>query len=137
MPEPFETKTLSQNPDAVAPDGSLVRLLPVLAGGSLAHFELPAGQTSQAVTHRTVEEIWYVVSGAGSLWRERDGVERVEALAPGTAVTIPLGTHFQFRAAESVALGFVAVTMPPWPGAEEAVAVKGHWAPTMKRPRDP
>ena len=39
------------------PDGSLVRLLPRLASGSLAHFELAAGATSHAVTHRTVEEL--------------------------------------------------------------------------------
>ena len=126
----FETKAISPNPDAVAPDGSLVRLLPVLPGGSFAHFELPAGRVSLAVTHRTVEEIWYVVSGAGELWRRQDGAEEVVALKPGTAVTIPLGAHFQFRAGEGAPLAFVAVTMPPWPGPDEAVPVDGHWAST-------
>ena len=42
-----------------------MQLLPALKGGSLAHFELPAGAVSHAVTHRTVEEIWYVVAGRG------------------------------------------------------------------------
>ena len=51
----FETRTLPAEPDAVAPDGSLVRLLPQLASGSMAHFTLPAGRTSIAVTHRTVD----------------------------------------------------------------------------------
>ena len=130
MPKPFETKAISPRPDAIAPDGSRVRLLPALAGGSFAHFELPAGQTSGAVTHRTVEEIWYVVAGSGRLWRLQNGVESIDALEPGTAVTIPLGTAFQFSAGEGAALVFVAVTMPPWPGMDEAVAVEGPWKPT-------
>ena len=134
MSKPFETKAIGAQADAVAPDGSLVRLLPALDSGSFAHFELPAGQTSQAVTHRTVEEIWYVVSGAGSLWRRQDGAEKIDALSPGTAVTIPLGTDFQFRAAETMPLCFVAVTIPPWPGADEAMAVEGRWLPTVNRP---
>ena len=75
-----------------------MRLLLSLAGGSMAHFELPAGAVSHAVTHRTVEEIWFVVSGRGSIWRRQEGVERIDPLAPGTALTIPLGTAFQFRA---------------------------------------
>jgi hypothetical protein len=56
--EPYETKRLGAEPDATAPDGTSVRLLPSLAGGGMAHFELPAGAVSHAVTHRTVEEIW-------------------------------------------------------------------------------
>jgi hypothetical protein len=31
--------------------------------------------------------------------------------------------------------GRVAVTMPPWPGAGEAVAVEGPWAPTGRQRR--
>jgi mannose-6-phosphate isomerase-like protein (cupin superfamily) len=30
-----------------------------------------------------------------------------------------------------LALTFVAVTMPPWPGMDEAMAVQGPWAPTV------
>ena len=63
--KPFETKTLGEGVDATAPDGTAVRLLLSLAGGSMAHFELPAGAVSHAVTHRTVEEIWFVVGGRG------------------------------------------------------------------------
>ncbi len=95
---PYATKTLGAAIDATAPDGTAVRLLLSLAGGSLAHFELPAGAVSHAVAHRTVEEIWYVVSGKGSIWRSQEGVERIDPLGPGTALTIPLGTAFQFRA---------------------------------------
>ncbi len=128
---PFETKALSAAPDATAPDGTAVRLLLSLQGGSMAHFELPAGAVSHAVTHRSVEEIWFIVSGRGSIWRRQDGIERVEALSPGAALTIPLGTAFQFRAEPGAPLAFVAITMPPWPGMDEALAARGPWAPTV------
>lgn len=123
----WETKTLSADPDAYAPDGSEVRLLAALKGGSFAHFTLPPGGVSAAVAHRTVEEIWYVVSGSGEVWRQLGEAESVTAVSPGVALTVPLGVHFQFRAGAE-GLSFVAVTMPPWPGAEEAFAVKGRWA---------
>ena len=130
-PPPFATKALAADPDATAPDGTAVRLLHALAGGSVAHFELPAGAVSHAVRHRTVEEIWFVTSGRGRLWRRSEAHERVEAIGPGHAVTIPLGTAFQFRAEGAAPLAFVAVTMPPWPGMDEAVAVDGPWTPTV------
>ena len=129
--KPYETKTLGTGVDATAPDGTAVRLLLSLAGGSLAHFELPAGGVSHAVTHRTVEEIWFVVTGRGAIWRSQEGVERIDALGPGTSLTIPLGTAFQFRAEGDSALAFVAITMPPWPGMEEALPAQGPWAPTV------
>jgi mannose-6-phosphate isomerase-like protein (cupin superfamily) len=131
MSEPFETKPLGAEADATAPDGTAVRLLPRLAGGSMAHFELPAGAVSHAVTHRTVEEIWYVLSGRGVLWRSSPQEERTESIEPGVAVTLPLGVAFQFRAEEPAPLAFLAITMPPWPGMDEAVAVEGPWRPTV------
>ena len=97
----------------------------------MAHFELPAGAVSHAVTHRTVEEIWFILSGRGSIWRRQDGLERIEPLSPGVSLTIPLGTAFQFRAETDAPLTFVAITMPPWPGADEAPPVSGPWAPTV------
>jgi mannose-6-phosphate isomerase-like protein (cupin superfamily) len=129
--KPYETKTLGEGVDATAPDGTAVRLLLSLAGGSMAHFELPAGAVSHAVTHRTVEEIWFVVSGRGSIWRSQDGVEQIDPLAPGVSLTIPLGTGFQFRADAGFALAFVAITMPPWPGMDEALPTQGRWTPTV------
>jgi mannose-6-phosphate isomerase-like protein (cupin superfamily) len=126
----FETKSLAAVPDARAPDGTSVRLLAALAGGSFAHFELPAGAVSNAIAHRTVEEIWWFVAGRGELWRAAGDHEEVVAVGPGVCATIPLGTRFQFRASPDAPLAFVAVTMPPWPGEEEAVVVAGHWAAT-------
>ncbi len=128
----FETKPLGAAPDAVAPDGTAVRLLASLAGGSFAHFELPAGAVSHAVVHRTVEEIWYFVAGRGELWRSAGDQEEVVAVGPGVCATIPLGTRFQFRAFAEAPLAFVAVTMPPWPGEGEAEIVEGRWRPTVE-----
>ena len=50
------------------------------------------GAVSRAVAHRTIEEIWYVVSGEGSMWRQLDGREEVVALSPGVSITLPAGT---------------------------------------------
>ncbi|HVZ08830.1 hypothetical protein [Rhodopila sp.] len=60
------TKVLPPDCDVLAPDGAEVRVLLARAGGSMAHFRLPAGQVSRAVRHRTVEEIWYILSGTGA-----------------------------------------------------------------------
>jgi mannose-6-phosphate isomerase-like protein (cupin superfamily) len=125
----FETVPLPARPDATAPDGSDVRLLPGLAGGGMAHFQLAAGRTSAAVVHRTVEELWFFVGGLGEMWRRQGDREEVVTVAPGVAVSIPVGTSFQFRALGTEPLAAVAVTMPPWPGPDEAVAVDGPWAP--------
>jgi len=116
---------LPEKRTVVAPDGSDVRVLLGLKGGGMAHFELAAGKTSKAVVHRTVEEIWYVVSGRGEMWRRQGDREEVVALEPGTCLTIPLGTQFQFRSFETLAA--VAITMPPWPGEGEATIVPGKW----------
>src|SRR5262245_43468904 len=93
----FDTKVVPAERDVVAPDGSDVRVLLGLAGGTMAQFELAAGATSVAVRHRTVEEIWFVVSGWGSLWRRLGDDDTIVDLDAGVCVTIPVGTEFQFR----------------------------------------
>jgi len=123
----FETRQLPKAPDVTAPDGSDVRILLARSGGSMAHFELPGGRTSVAVVHETVEEIWYVVVGKGEMWRADESGEEVVALEPGVCLTIPVGTRFQFRTTGTGPLQAVAVTMPPWPGDDEASAVHGAW----------
>jgi mannose-6-phosphate isomerase-like protein (cupin superfamily) len=132
LPE-FKTVQLPATPDVVAPDGSDVRLLAQLAGGSMAHFTLAPGVTSRAVAHRTVDEIWFVLGGSGEMWRASAEREEIVAMNPGVALTIPLGTRFQFRTTSGEPLTAVAVTMPPWPGPDEAVAVDGRWEPTVTR----
>lgn len=101
----FATKQLPATPDARAPDGSAVRILPGLAAGGMAHLELGPGETSRAVTHRTVEEIWYFVAGRWPMWRQQG--ERSE-----------------------VVLGAIGVTMPPSPREDVATEVPGRWPPT-------
>ena len=123
----FETKRLPDKPDALAPDGARVRLLAALDGGSFAHFELPAGAVSQAVRHRGVEEIWFIQSGQGRIWRKGANQESIDDIASGDCLTIPKGVAFQYRAIGAAPLSFVAVTMPPWPGAQEAIFVEGPW----------
>ena len=127
----FETKRLPVAPDAVAPDGSNVRILLGLQAGGMAHFELPAAQSSTAVTHRTVEEIWFFLSGRGEMWRKIGEFEETVPVGRGVCLTIPLGAHFQFRSFGSKPLRAVGVTMPPWPGEGEARVVKGKWKPTL------
>ena len=127
----FETKVLPARRDVVAPDGSDVRRLLGLAGGTMAHFELAPGAVSTAVRHRTVEEIWFVVSGWGSIWRRLGDDEQIVDLDAGICVTIPVQTEFQFRCDGDSPLRIVAITMPPWPGDDEAVRAVGPWQATV------
>jgi mannose-6-phosphate isomerase-like protein (cupin superfamily) len=126
----FTTKRLPAHRDTVAPDGADVRILLQLAGGSMAHFQIPPGKTSTAVTHRTVEEIWFFISGRGEMWRRQGDREEIVTVEPGVCLTIPLGTRFQFRAFGEDPLAAVAITMPPWPGDGEAGEIAGRWAPS-------
>ena len=126
----FATKRLPATPDVTAPDGSDVRILLATGRGSMAHFELSAGRTSLAVTHRTVDELWYFLAGRGEMWRAQDGREETVPVEPGVCISIPLGTRFQFRSLGPGALSAVAVTMPPWPGEGEALPVDGPWQPS-------
>jgi mannose-6-phosphate isomerase-like protein (cupin superfamily) len=123
----FDTMQLPDTPDAVAPDGSDVRVLLRLSRGSVAHFELGTGRVSRAVAHYTVEEIWYILHGQGQMWRRQGERQETVRLRPGTCISIPHGTHFQFRADSSGPLTAVGVTMPPWPGDDEAHEVPGTW----------
>ncbi len=127
----FGTMRLPVARDNVAPDGSDVRVLLGLDRGGLAHFELAHGQTSTAVAHRTVEEIWFFLSGRGQMWRKLDGREEVVPVDAGVCLTIPVGTHFQFQAFGYDPLAAVGITMPPWPGEDEALKVQGKWPSTV------
>jgi len=114
----LDVRLIGEAPDAIAPDGSEVRILCGVAGGGTALFRLRAGAVSRAVTHRTVE-------------RRLGGGETIDGLAPGVSLTIPLGTRFQFRNDGLGPLDILGVTMPPWPGPEEARPVAGKWIATL------
>lgn len=126
----FATIQLPTEPTEIAPDGSEVRVLQRLASGSMAHFALGAGKVSHAIAHRTVDEFWYVLSGRGEMWRMQGDIEVIVTLIPGVCLTIPVGTHFQFRAAATQGVAAVSVSMPPWPGLGESVQVNGPWQST-------
>ena len=121
----------SAQPDAAAPDGSEIRLLlderHQAQKASMVEVVLPAGQVSRPVRHRQVEEVWYVLEGRGQVWRCPPDADpkSVPPLSVGTgdALVIPSGWTFQFSAGPNDELRFLCVTIPPWPGEDEAVPV--------------
>ena len=125
-----ELKALSVKHDYLAPDGSEIRLLVTGDTASMAHCRLPAGHSSRAVRHRTVEELWYVISGSGEIWRDSSAGPRCDSIREGTSLKISTGTSFQFRAGETEALVVLIATIPPWPGKDEAEEVPGKWVPS-------
>jgi mannose-6-phosphate isomerase-like protein (cupin superfamily) len=141
---PVLTIALPVHRDAIAPDGSDVRVLVSCDGASMAHFSLAAGETSVAVAHRTLEEMWYFLSGSGQMWRrsEENGEELTVEVASGVAVWIPRRTHFQFRSTGSEPLVAIGATVPAWPGIGdlsgrgEVYAVDGPWTATVESGTD-
>lgn len=123
----FEILHATDVADVEAPDGSRVRPLLRTSAASMVHIELGAGGCSRAIAHGEVDEIWFVVSGRGQMWRARGGDEIISQLTPGSCVSIAHGTHFQFRADPDGPLSAIAVTMPPWPGDAAAHEVPGIW----------
>jgi mannose-6-phosphate isomerase-like protein (cupin superfamily) len=127
----WQTKTVLPDPGILAPDGSAVRVLCATARGSMAHFTLSAGAVARPVAHRTIDEIWYFISGTGQMWRRNDAVEEIVDVGPGVSISIPAGTSFQFRSDAAGPLTAVGVAMPPWPGPNEARSVAGCWPPSV------
>jgi mannose-6-phosphate isomerase-like protein (cupin superfamily) len=125
--ERFATISLPVEPNAIALDGSDVRVLLRLNRGSLAHFEVRPGATSVAISHHTIEEIWYFLNGRGQIWRKLGDQEEIITVEKGVCITIPTGTQYQFRTLGDEPLSAVGVTMPPWPGEGEAYEVHGIW----------
>src|SRR4051794_13998375 len=68
----WKTRTLPQAYDLLAPDGSEIRIVGQLGGGSMVQCVLRPGDVTRAVRHKTVEEIWLCVGGSGELWRADD-----------------------------------------------------------------
>ena len=126
----MDYRELPSDRDTIAPDGSEIRLLASASRGSMVHCTLDPGEVSAPVAHRTVEEIWFVLEGFGQVWRRQGEVERVVDVAPGASLSIPVGAHFQFRATGDLPLKLLIVTMPPWPGDDEAYRVTGRWPTT-------
>lgn len=131
-PHKFTTTHLNSEVDYAAPDGMAVRLLPELPRGGIAHFELEPFGIARAVSHRTVDEIWYFLTGRGQMWRKQGNDETTVDVFPGVAVTIPQGMQFQVRSCGWEPFAALGVTMPPWPGGDaEIIFVTGPWKPTV------
>lgn len=118
---------------SVAQDGSRYDGLLGTDHGWLSDCSLPPGATTRAVRHRAHDEIWFVRSGRGQVWRrldEQDGVVDVDAT---TCLSIPAGTAFQFRTVGDRPFRFLIVQAPPWPDETDQPAftyVDGPWTPT-------
>lgn len=124
----WATAKLDEEYDYLAPDGSEIRLLPEVGGGGLSHCTLPVGASSQAVSHKTVDEVWYFFSGQGQLWRKcSDRYHSVLDVEPGISVTTPCTTAFQFRSTGDEPLCILIATLPRWPGHQESTEVEGYW----------
>jgi mannose-6-phosphate isomerase-like protein (cupin superfamily) len=123
---------MKHKPDDIAPDGSeiyfVVETKHAAKRASLVEVRLSPGAVSKPIQHRTVEEIWYFISGGGLVWRCPPGMRppagHTTPVGPGDALVIPVGWSFQFKASDDAELRFLCYTSPPWPGADEAVAVE-------------
>ena len=81
----LQSRELGADPDAYAPDGSEVRLLAALAGGSFAHFTLGPGKISApvAASQRRGDLVCRGGRG-GSVAKARRGRERDAGPAPAS-----------------------------------------------------
>lgn len=127
MAEIFQFTSLRSEADYLAPDLSEIRLLPTFDRGGLCHCTLPAGETSVAKKHKTVEEIWYCISGRGIIWQKNASGESEKEFTQGDSFTIPAGNSFQFRNNADQPLCIIISTMPKWPGPDEALDGDSHW----------
>jgi mannose-6-phosphate isomerase-like protein (cupin superfamily) len=126
----MQTRSFPSAADGRSPAGAEIRHLIDGEAGGLIHGTLVPGQVTRATVHGTVSELWYVLSGAGQIWR-RDAIgEQTTALGRGVSIDIPVGTAFQYRCTGVAPLQFICITMPRWPGPQEATVIEGPWTPT-------
>ena len=116
-----------------APDGSTVHLLGAVEGAGTAIFELGPGAVARAVHHPRVEEVWFVLSGHGQLWRRHALSDQgaFSDLVPSRSLVLTRGTTFQWRCDGVEPLRIVGTTSPAWQGPQDAQAVDGPWEPTV------
>lgn len=123
--------TLSPNPDAKSPAGADIRFIMDGTTGNMIHSTVPVGQINKATVHATVSEFWHIFEGEGEIWRRNSDEERVTRLVAGVSIDIPKGTAFQYRNVGKTPLKFICISMPPWPGDDEATHLQGTWEPTI------
>ncbi len=126
----MQTRSFPENPDSRSPAGAEIRYLIEGDTGNMIHATVPSGRVNRATVHATVSEFWHVLSGQGQIWRSGETGEEMASLEPGVSIDIPVGTAFQYRCTGAEPLQFLCVTMPPWPGDDEATLTEGPWTPT-------
>jgi mannose-6-phosphate isomerase-like protein (cupin superfamily) len=127
---PMQTRPFPSTPEARSPAGAEIRYLIEGETGGMIHSTVPPGQVNRATVHATVSEFWHVLSGDGQIWRRDRTGEETTFLRAGVSIDIPVGTAFQYRCDGADALKFICITMPPWPGDQEATVIDGPWMPT-------
>ena len=128
---PVRETTLPIQPDAKSPAGADIRFIMDGTTGNMIHSTVPPGQINRATVHSTVSEFWYILEGHGEIWRKVGAEERITTLTSGVSIDIPKGTAFQYRNVGTEPLKFICISMPPWPGDQEASHLDGAWAPTI------
>ncbi len=106
-------RLIDQQAPFTTADGSTIRSIldhtnaPV-AHQSLAEATLPAGASTQRHYHRLSEEIYFLLSGTGTM--ELDGEHR--PVVPGDAILIPPGARHTITA--TTPLRFLCPCAPPY-----------------------
>jgi mannose-6-phosphate isomerase-like protein (cupin superfamily) len=128
----MQTRSFPSSSDGRSPAGAEVRILVEGETGSMIHSTVPPGQVNRATVHATVSEFWHVLSGQGQIWRQDATGEETTDLVRGVSIDIPVGTAFQYRCTGEP-LQFLCISMPRWPGAQEATIIEGPWEPNAPR----
>lgn len=123
----FLRQSLPEKFTYLAPDHSEIRILLDVSGAGVAHCRLPPSCVSSPVKHKSVNEIWYILSGSGQIWQGRNGLNDFADLSAGVCLTIAAGDSFQFKNTGTEDLDILITTAPNWPGPDEAVPVSGYW----------
>ena len=132
----MQTRSFPFAPDGRSPAGAEIRYLLEGETGTMIHSTVPPGQVKRATVHATVSEFWHVLSGHGQIWRRDDTGEQTTVLERGVSVDIAVGTAFQYRCTGAEPLQFLCISMPRWPGDQEATVTEGPWKPTAPEARD-
>lgn len=132
MTTPLLKNKRADAPDTLAPDGAEIRVLLDRPQGaerlSLAEALVKPGERTACVSHKTIEEFWYILKGTGVFHRlTPDGsLEETAAVAPGDALLIPTGYRFYVENTGQEDFIFLCMDAPPWPGADEAIIWDDH-----------
>ena len=127
MTTPQLKNSRADAPDTLAPDGAEIRVLLDKPQGaerlSVAEALVKPGERTACVSHKTIEEFWYILKGQGRFHRlmpDGNGEETAD-VTPGDALLIPTGYRFYVENTGDEDLVFLCADTPPWPGPDEAI----------------